>query len=70
MLVKRWSLESQKDARYYQQSKTRTSWTVFVEAPAAPGRISPLEAKWICGDGRLSRAIHPFLQVPPHLLTR
>ena len=70
MLVKRWSLESQKDARYYSQSKTGTGWTVFVEAPAAPGRISPLEAKWICGDGRLSRAIHPFLQVPPPLLTR
>ena len=42
----------------------------FVEAPAAPGRISPLEAKWICGDGRLSRAIYPFLQVPQLLLTR
>ena len=51
-------------------AKTRTGWTVFVEAPAAPGRISPLEAKWICGDGRLSRAIHPFLQVPSPLLTR
>ena len=70
MLVKWWSLESQKDARYYYQPKTRTGWTVFVEAPAAPGRISPLEAKWICGDVRLSRAIHPFLQVPPPLLTR
>ena len=27
-----------------------------------------MEAKWICGDRRLSRAIYPFLQVPPSLL--
>ena len=27
-----------------------------------------MEAKWICGDRRLSRAIYPFLQVPPPLL--
>ena len=68
MLVKRWSLESQEDARYYWQSKTRTGWTVFVEAPTASGRISPLDAKWICGDGRLSRIFYPFPQVPPPLL--
>ena len=54
VLVKQWSFESQEDAHDYLQSLTRTGWTVFVEAPTAPGRISSLDAKWICGDGRLS----------------
>ena len=39
--------------------------TVFVEAPTVSGRISPLKANWICGDGHLPRA----MQVPPTLLT-
>ena len=39
MLAKQWFLKSQENARYYDQSKTRTGWTVFVEAPTASGRI-------------------------------
>ena len=47
---------------------TRTGWTVFVAAPTGTLRILPLQAKWICGDGRLSRANYTFPQVPPPLL--
>ena len=59
-----------KRTMFYHDLSKEDRWTVFVEAPTAPGRISPLEAKWICGHRRLFRAIHPFLQVPPPLLTR
>ena len=48
----------------------RIGWTGFVEAPTAPGGISPLEAKWICGNGRLFQAIYKFPQDLPPLLTR
>ena len=72
MQVKRWSLESQKDVRYDQQSKTMTEClqsTYSDEAPRPwdifhPGGKMDLR-RWAHVPGHVA-----ILQVPPPLLTR